>query len=65
MEKLSREMHGLLSLARREQASDIHIVADLPPMFRINGDIVMVETPPLRRKDTERLCFDLLNEFFL
>lgn len=62
MEKLSREMHGILSLARREQASDIHIVCDLPPMFRINGDIVMVETPPLRQKDTERLCFSLLNE---
>jgi twitching motility protein PilT len=62
MEKLSREMHGILSLARREQASDIHIVVDLPPMFRINGDIVMVETPPLRLKDTERLCFSLMNE---
>ncbi len=62
MEKLSREMHGILSLARREEASDIHIVVDLPPMFRVNGDIVMVETPPLRMKDTERLCFSLLNE---
>jgi twitching motility protein PilT len=62
METLSREMHGILSLAKREQASDIHLVVDMPPMLRINGDIVMVETPPLRKKDTERLCSSILNE---
>ncbi len=61
-DKLSREMQGVLTLARREQASDIHIVVDMPPMFRINGEIIMAETPPLRIQDTRRLCFSLLNE---
>lgn len=62
MQKLSAEMQGILTLARRENASDIHVVADLPPLYRINGDIVMAETPPLRAKDTQNLCFGLLNE---
>lgn len=56
------EMQRILTLARREKASDIHIVADLPPMFRINGEIILADRPPLTREDTARMCFELLNE---
>jgi len=59
---VSTEMQRILALARRENASDIHIVANLPPMFRINGEIVLADKPPLAREDTERLCFELLNQ---
>jgi twitching motility protein PilT len=59
---VSAEMQRILALARREDASDIHIVAGLPPLFRINGEIVVANTPPLSRKDTEQLCYSLLNE---
>jgi len=59
---ISPEMQRILSLARRENASDIHIVANLPPMFRINGEIVLSDKPPLAREDTARMCFELLNE---
>ena len=55
-------MQRILALARRENASDIHIVANLPAMFRINGEIVLADRPPLTREDTERLCFGMLNE---
>lgn len=60
--EISTEMQRILSLARRENASDIHIVANLPPMFRINGEIVLADRPPLAREDTARLCYGLLNE---
>jgi len=60
--EISKEMGRILALARRANASDIHIVADLPPMFRINGEIILADRPPLAREDTERLCFGLLNE---
>ena len=59
---ISSEMQRILALARRENASDIHIVANLPPMLRINGEIVLADRPPLAREDTERLCFGMLNE---
>ncbi len=62
MSVLSQDMERILTLARRESASDIHIVANLPPLFRINGDIVMAETPPFKPEDTARLCYGLLNE---
>jgi twitching motility protein PilT len=56
------EMQKILALARQENASDIHIVAGLPPMFRINGEIILSNSPALERKDTARLCYSLLNE---
>ncbi|HAL44317.1 MAG: hypothetical protein A2Y12_15965 [Planctomycetes bacterium GWF2_42_9] len=55
-------MQRILALARRENASDIHIVTNLPPTFRINGEIILADMPPLKREDTARLCFGLLNE---
>ncbi|MBN1975709.1 MAG: PilT/PilU family type 4a pilus ATPase [Sedimentisphaerales bacterium] len=59
--EISAEIKRILSLARRENASDIHIVVNLPPMFRINGEIVLADRPPLTKEDSARLCFGLLN----
>ena len=56
------EMQRLLAFARKENASDIHIVAGLPPMFRINGEIVIANLPALTREDTARMSFSMLNE---
>jgi twitching motility protein PilT len=56
------EIQRILAAARRENASDIHIVAGLPPLFRISGEIVLAALPPLAREDTKRLCYELLNE---
>ena len=58
---LSAEMQKILSLARKERASDIHVVVNLPPLFRINGEIVLVDRPPLSRDETAQLCLGLLN----
>lgn len=59
---ISSEIQRILTAARRENASDIHIVAGLPPLFRISGEIVLADMPPLTREDTKRLCYGLLNE---
>jgi len=59
---ISAEMQRILALARRSDASDIHIVAGLPPLFRINGEIILADAPPLDRDNTKRLCYSLLNE---
>jgi twitching motility protein PilT len=59
---LTADMQQILSLARRENASDIHIVAGLPPMFRINGEIILSNKPALAREDTAELCYSLLND---
>jgi twitching motility protein PilT len=59
---LTAEMTRILSLARRANASDIHIVAGLPPLFRVAGEIILAEAPPLSREDTRRLTMELLND---
>ncbi|MHC4740731.1 MAG: type IV pilus twitching motility protein PilT [Planctomycetota bacterium] len=60
--QIAAEMQRFLAIARRENASDIHIVAGLPPLFRIHGDIVLANMPALTRKDAERLSLGLLND---
>ena len=59
---ITEEMARILRLARRSQASDIHIVAGLPPTFRINGEIILANTAPLSREDTDRLTHGMMNE---
>jgi twitching motility protein PilT len=59
---LTAEIQRIMSLARRAEASDIHIVAGLPPLFRINDEIILADAPPLSREDTKRLSYSLLNE---
>ncbi|MFA7485491.1 MAG: PilT/PilU family type 4a pilus ATPase, partial [Phycisphaerae bacterium] len=59
---VSSQMAQLLILARKENASDVHIVAGLPPMYRINGEIVFADRPPLTREDTSQLAMSFLNE---
>ncbi len=59
---ISSQMRQIMDLARRSQASDIHIVANQPPLFRINGEIVLAKAAPLTREDTHRLSMELLNE---
>ncbi len=57
-----REIQRILAAARRENASDIHIVAGLPPLFRISGEIILANLPPLTREDTKRISYSLLND---
>ncbi len=59
---ITTEMQRILSLARRSNASDIHIVAGLPPLFRIHGEIILADAPPLSRQDSKRMCYSLLQE---
>jgi len=60
--EITAEMQRLLAFARHENASDIHIVAGLPPLLRINGEIVLSNVAALTKQDTARLSLGLLNE---
>jgi len=59
---ITEEMARILRLARKSEASDIHIVAGLPPTFRINGEIILANAAPLSREDTRRIVYQMLNE---
>jgi twitching motility protein PilT len=59
---ITDEMARILRTARRTEASDVNIVAGLPPALRIHGEIIFANTPPLSRDDTRRLAYELLTE---
>ena len=46
----------ILYTARRYDASDIHLIAGLPPAWRVNGRIVLGEAEPLTEKDLRALA---------
>ncbi len=53
----------LFKLAIQKKASDLHIVANRPPILRIDGQLVPQTTlAVLTPKDTETLCMGILNE---
>ena len=52
----------LLAMARDYEASDLHIIAGVPPSFRVNGEILLAESDALTEADAEEMALQLLNE---
>lgn len=52
----------ILRMAFERKASDIHITVGLPPMIRIDGELVPLSFQPLRPTDCRRLIFDTLTD---
>src|SRR6476660_7712245 len=51
----------LLTAAKEFDASDLHIVAGVPPAFRVNGEIIIADEDALSEPDVEQMSFSLLN----
>src|SRR5256885_994419 len=51
----------LLTAAKEFDASDLHLVAGVPPAFRVNGEIIIADEDALTERDTEQMAFSLLN----
>jgi twitching motility protein PilT len=43
-------------------ASDLHLVAGVPPAFRVNGEIILADEDALTEKDVTEMANSLLNE---
>ncbi len=43
-------------------ASDLHITVGAPPCLRLDGELVALDYPLLRPKDTKKLCYSILKE---
>jgi twitching motility protein PilT len=52
----------LLALSIKEGASDLHLSAGLPPILRIDGDLVRMDLPVLKPKQVAELIHEVLNE---
>lgn len=60
---MSLDIRELLQKVVEKRASDLHITAGIPPVFRVYGQLVFArEYQPLRPSDTETLARSLLGE---
>jgi len=58
------ELNDILKIAMKAGASDIHLKAGLPPMFRINGDLLpLKDAPRLPPEEIGRMAFGIMNNY--
>jgi twitching motility protein PilT len=55
-------MEELLREAVARKASDLHITVGIPPVLRIDGDLVRTDRPPLKPADTAALLAGIASE---
>jgi twitching motility protein PilT len=55
-------LDSLLSLAAESDASDLHLVAGVPPAYRVNGEILLADAPPLSAEDLVQMADALLTD---
>lgn len=56
------ELESILYSARGHGSSDIHLLANLPPVFRVNGEIVLSEAQPLSEEDLQTMVQLVIND---
>ena len=58
----SYKLDRLLALASEQEASDLHLVAGVPPAYRVNGEIILGDQDALAETDISEMAESLLNE---
>ena len=52
----------LLAFSAKQNASDLHISAGLPPLIRVDGEVRRINLPALEHKDVHSLIYDIMND---
>ena len=52
----------LLAFSAKQNASDLHLSAGLPPMIRVDGDVRRINLPPMSHKEVHALIYDIMND---
>jgi len=56
------DIADLLAFGVKNNASDLHLSAGLPPMIRVDGDIRRINLPPMDHKQVHSLVYDIMND---
>ena len=58
------ELNDILGVAVKGGASDIHLKAGLPPMFRVNGQLVpLKDAPRISPEELSRMALSVMNNY--
>ncbi|WP_048308251.1 type IV pilus twitching motility protein PilT [Halomonas sp. PR-M31] len=52
----------LLAFSAKQNASDLHLSAGLPPMIRVDGDIRRLNVPALEDREIRSLVYDIMGD---
>ncbi|MCH9696687.1 MAG: type IV pilus twitching motility protein PilT [Gammaproteobacteria bacterium] len=52
----------LLAFSVKNNASDLHLSAGLPPMIRVDGDIRRINVDPFEHKQVHAMIYDIMND---
>src|SRR5580704_2139346 len=52
----------LLAFAVKNNASDLHLSAGVPPMIRVDGDMKRINMAPLSHKEVHSMVYDIMND---
>lgn len=52
----------LLSFTVKQNASDLHLSAGVPPMIRVDGDVRRINVPAMEHKEVHGLIYDIMND---
>ncbi|EAR21368.1 type IV pilus twitching motility protein PilT [Nitrococcus mobilis] len=56
------DIADLLAFSVKNNASDLHISAGLPPMIRVDGDVRRINLPAMEHKEVHRLIYDIMSD---
>lgn len=52
----------LLTFGVKNNSSDLHLSAGLPPMIRVDGEMRRINVPPMDHKTVQALIYDIMND---
>ena len=58
----SPHLDQLIAAASDARSSDLHLIAGVPPAFRVNGEIIFADEDALTAEETTDLAFSLLSD---
>ena len=58
----TESLDRFLAVAKDFEASDLHLVAGVPPAFRVNGEIIIADEDALNEEQLTEMANSLLNE---
>jgi len=59
---VAHSLKVLLQVMRDQDASDLHLRVGMPAVYRINGELIPQDAPPLVAEDLDRLIGELLTD---
>jgi twitching motility protein PilT len=60
--EMAVDIAQLLAFSVKNNASDLHLSAGVPPMIRVDGDVKRINMPALSHKDVHSMIYDIMSD---